>query len=364
MFNDDETTTERVENPFGTNQMAQRVSGALADAQSSGAVAEIQGMMILAKRFPRDEKASVDKILMACTRPSLAEKATYQYARGGTDITGPSIRLAETIAQKWGNIKFGVVEMSRSQGQSEMQAYAFDMETLTFAERKFIVRHIRDKKGGGVALSDERDIYELSANMGARRLRACILELIPGDVVEMAVKQCDTTLRTNIEITPEYLKQMLVGFLKYGVSKQQIEKRIQRTIDSITPAQIVNLGNVFNSLRDGMSEPVDWFEPEAETGIDKMMKATEKRAAAASKPADVKEDSGKVENAAPAGDTQGGGDSVTLSDVTQKLIKAFRRATDIDVLQADATLIETLPPEEQEDARAVYIERLEALGVK
>ena len=182
MFNDDETTTERVENPFGTNQMAQRVSGALADAQSSRDVAEIQGMLILAKRFPRDQKAAVDRILITCARPSLAEKATYQYARGGTDITGPSIRLAEAIAQNWGNMLFGITELSRGTGQSECLAYAWDLETLVRSEKKFIVRHIRDTKGGGYALKDERDIYELIANMGARRQRACILAVIPGDV--------------------------------------------------------------------------------------------------------------------------------------------------------------------------------------
>ena len=41
---------------------------------------------------------AMDKILQACTRPSLAEGALYSYSRGGSEITGPSIRLAEVAA--------------------------------------------------------------------------------------------------------------------------------------------------------------------------------------------------------------------------------------------------------------------------
>ncbi len=43
-------------------------------------------------------------------------------------------------------------------------------------------------------------------------------------------------------------------------TKEQIEKRIQRRIDSIQPAQVVALRKVYASLRDGMSSPSEWFE--------------------------------------------------------------------------------------------------------
>lgn len=55
--------------------------------------------------------------------------------------------------------------------------------------KQFQVRHWRDTKSGGYALKDSRDIYEKVANDGARRLRACILAVIPADVVETAVKE-------------------------------------------------------------------------------------------------------------------------------------------------------------------------------
>jgi hypothetical protein len=104
------------------------------------------------------------------------------------------------------------------------------------------------------------------ANQGARRVRACILGVVPGDVVEAAVKQAETTLATRAEVTPERLQSLLEKFSAYGVTKEQIETRIQRRLDAMTPALLVQLGKVYNSLKDGMSTPGDWFEmPERPT---------------------------------------------------------------------------------------------------
>jgi hypothetical protein len=46
---------------------------------------------------------------------------------------------------------------------------------------------------------------------------------------------------------------------EFGVTIHQIEGRIQRKLDAITPANLVGLRRIFNSLRDGMSSVEDWF---------------------------------------------------------------------------------------------------------
>lgn len=248
-------------NPFGAvSAGAGAPRGAMTEALVQREVAEVQAAMLLAKKFPRDPIAAMDRILNSCSRQTLAESGMYQYSRGGSDVTGPSIRLAETLAQGWGNLLCGVAEVSRGTGSSECLAYAWDLETGFRDEKRFTVRHWRDTKAGGRPLTDERDIYELIANMGARRKRACLLTVIPGDVVEAAVRQCEVTLHTKAEVTEDRIKSLLEKFATYGVTKEQIEKRIQRRIESLTPALLVSLGKVYNSLRDGMSAPSDWFE--------------------------------------------------------------------------------------------------------
>ena len=274
---------DRTTNPFAVTQTAQHHSagGALAQATQSRDVAETQAMFLMASMRPRDPVRAMDRILNACTRVTLAEKSTYEYSRGGSDVNGPSIRLAEAIAQQWGNFDFGFREISRGidpdgVGWSEVMAYAIDMETVTRKPIFFRVRHWRDTKKGGYALKDERDIYELMANMASRRVLNCILSLIPGDVVEAAVNQCATTLKTSADTSPEAIARMVDAFANLGVTKAQIEKRIQRRLDTIQPGQIVQLRRIYTSISDDMSRAEDWFEP-----IDASMEPQAKPKAAA-----------------------------------------------------------------------------------
>ena len=95
-------------------------------------------------------------------------------------------------------------------------------------------------------------------------MRNCILALIPGDVIEAAVEQCHKTLVTTCDINPESLRKLVQAFEEFNVTKKQIEKRIQRHLESITPAQFVRMREIYTSLRDGMSEPSDWFDEESE----------------------------------------------------------------------------------------------------
>ena len=109
-------------------------------------------------------------------------------------------------------------------------------------------------------LRDERDIYELCANQAQRRVRACLEAIIPGDVVDVAMTQTDRTLKSKADTSLEAMAKMVEAFTEFGVTKEQIEKRIQRRLSAISPAQVVTLKRIYASLRDGMSEPSEWFE--------------------------------------------------------------------------------------------------------
>lgn len=239
---------------------AARGASASVEVAQAREMAEVQSMVIMARRFPRDEVRATDRIRNACQRESLAESAVYQYARGGTDVTGPSIRLAEALAQNWGNIQCGVRELEQRNGESTCEAYAWDLETNTRVAKVFHVAHIRHTKRGDTLLTDPRDIYEMVANNGSRRMRSCILSVIPGDIVEMAVSQCEQTLNSQADNSLGNIERLLKAFEALGVSRQQIEARIQRRADAITKAQVVQLRKIYASVKDGMSHADDWFD--------------------------------------------------------------------------------------------------------
>lgn len=240
-------------------QKSQSLSAA-ADSDQTRAMAEVQAQMILAKKFPRDEVRARDRILNSCARKGLAEVSQFCFSRGGKEITGPSIDLMVVIAAQWGNITHGWRELSRMNGASEVEAFAWDVETNTKVSRNITVKHIRDKSEGGKPLTSERDINELCANYASRAVRTCLEKVIPPDITDDAVAQCDFTLNSKAEITPEKIRGMLEQFSEYGVTQEMIVKRVQRNLDTMTPVQMVQMVRIYKSLKDGMSKPEEWFD--------------------------------------------------------------------------------------------------------
>lgn len=233
--------------------------------ESSRAIAEAQGKLVIAKRFPRNEIDAFAKVMTACQRKSLAEKAFYSYPRGEETVQGPTIRFAEELARCWGNIDYGIKELSQGNGNSEMQAYCWDLETNTMSVQNFTNPHRKEVKGNIKELTSLRDIYENNANMAARRLRARILAVLPSDLVDEAIKECRKTLTGNNE-TPliDRVKSMTVAFGKIGVTQEMIEGRLKRKIETMTAEDFADYIGIYNSLKENNSKISDWFEYEKE----------------------------------------------------------------------------------------------------
>lgn len=189
--------------------------------EQSRAIAEVQAMVVVAQRLPRNVPAAIGQVRESCKVFSLASVAFFEYSRGTASVSGPSIRLATELARCWGNINYGVVELSRddARGVSEMLAFAWDVQTNVRNSTSFIVPHKRDRKGGAVDLTDMRDIYENNANQAARRLREMILRALPSWLVEDAKGLCQITLEK-------------------GEGDVPLDKRIARTIETMGNAGI------------------------------------------------------------------------------------------------------------------------------
>lgn len=223
---------------------------------------EVKAMVFMAKQFPRDLSQSFQRIMTACERKLVAENSQYEYPRGSEKVSGPSVRLMEVIAQNWGNIDTGVVELEQKNGESVAMAYAWDLETNVRETKIFTVKHERHTKRGIQKLSDPRDIYELVANMGSRRRRACILGVIPGDIVEKAIEQCNKTLKgTTNEPLIDRLNKVMSQFEKeFSVSTAMIETHFGYKVSAFTENDLIKLKKIGLSIRDGMSKREDYFE--------------------------------------------------------------------------------------------------------
>lgn len=256
-------TTERTPNPFAAPQAVDNQTAGTSMATSQ-AMAAVQGAVVMAKQFPRNQAEAMQRILDACTRKSLANEAIYQFPKGGTSVTGPSIRLAEVLAQNWGNIDFGIIELTQEGGRSQVMAYGWDLETNVRQQKIFMVDHKMKAHGSIKTLTDPRDIYEHTANQGARRMRACILGILPRDVVEAAMSQVLMTQRNSVEAPEEEIKSLVEAFAKFGVSEAAIKTRLGHNLKSVSAAEVLRFRQIYASIRDEMSSPKDWFDIEAE----------------------------------------------------------------------------------------------------
>lgn len=220
-------------------------------------VQEVQAMVFMAKQFPRDERQAAERILSACKREQLAKDGLYSYPRGGTRVEGPSIRLAETLVRYWGNADYGTRILEAGNKSCKVEAFCWDIETNVRSRKVFDVSLIRHTNSGDYLLTDPRDIYEEVANKGARRVRNCILAILPADVVDAAVAQCKKTqedaIKNGKETIEERTEKMLTLFAEYKVTKEMIEAYIGCNLSAITPDWLRKLANVLKSLQDGMA---------------------------------------------------------------------------------------------------------------
>lgn len=252
------------------------VGAALATRQAQ----EVQAMVIMAKRFPRDIVEVERKLVQSCKRPKLAEIAVYEYPRGGQKVTGPSIRLAEAAAQAMGNVDFGWTEIQRLEDESICMAYAWDIENNIRRTTTFSVPHYRDKtdkvtkKKVKERLVDDRDIYEMCANQASRRMRGCILQVVPGDMVDLALSECEKTLQESQGTVQEQAGKWINAFKKqYNVEAISIIKYLSSKPETWTYNDIHRLRKLYNSLQDGMTTVEEAFPDMAAKPITKEQKA-------------------------------------------------------------------------------------------
>jgi len=225
------------------------------------AVAEAQGKLTIAKSFPRNINQATQELLEACRIPALASQAFYSVPRkGGRPDTGASIRLAEEIARIWGNLDYGHRELSRGDGKSEVEVYAWDMQTNTFSRRQVTVMHSRYTTAyGNQPLKDPRDIDNLISNVSAKHKRACILAIIPKWLKEMAEQECKLTLSGNNTIPlAQIIRNVVADFSRFGVTLEQIEDYFGKESELFDQDDLHELTGIINALRDG-SKPKDFF---------------------------------------------------------------------------------------------------------
>lgn len=252
--------------------------------EQSRAIAEVQAMVVVAQQCPRDMQRAIGDMRDSTGRLALAARAFYTVPNRGN---GPSVHLARELARIWGNIQYGVHELRRDDaaGESEVQAFAWDLQTNTRSVRTFVVPHARMKGGQRQKLTDLGDIYLSNQNVGARAVRECIFTVLPTWFTEEAQDLCRGTLEHGegkpLEVR---ISEMVAGFAAIGVKVNQLEQKLGRKRGAWTASDVAQMGITYNSItRDGLAVEEE-FPPERVTASE--IRSTPK-ARATTAPVDV-----------------------------------------------------------------------------
>ncbi|EMD0638883.1 hypothetical protein VPZ60_004299 [Salmonella enterica] len=228
--------------------------------EAQRAITEAQTKIQIAKMFPRDESAAFTKLMFACSQIGFAEDAFYSLPRGDKSISGPSIRMAEEIARVYGNFTYGHRELSRGQGKSEVEVFAWDVENNNYTSRQITVMHIQDTKSGSYALKSQADIDTRIANIASKQLRGRILSLIPKWMLSEAIARCRATLAGGDDSAKrtERLDMLEKRFATRNVSRANLEQYLGTPLSLITEDQFADLYGVYTALKEGVS-PSEFF---------------------------------------------------------------------------------------------------------
>lgn len=222
--------------------------------EMSRAEAEVKAAVVLAQQNPRPVQAAVEEMRYACRQYVLADKAFFSYKKGDDTISKPSIHLARELALIWGNIQHGTMELSRDVelGQSEILAYAWDLQRNSRSSQVFISPHVRDTKTGPRKLAKLQDVYENNANAGARRLREAIFAVLPDWYVTEAVQLCEATLQQGDGTAlADRVAEAVTAYERVGVTVQELETKVGRPRDAWDEADVSKLQILYQSVQRG-----------------------------------------------------------------------------------------------------------------
>lgn len=249
--------------------------------ESERAIAEARGKIQVAKMFPRSMAQAMAEFMDACKSPDFANTAFYAVPNRGS---GPSIRFMEEAARCYGNMQYGHRELSRSDGKSEVEVFAWDVERNNESKRQVTVLHIVDTKNGPKKLVDQADIDNRIANVASKQMRGRIAALMPKAMVAAGVAACKLTLAGgNDKPISQRVNDMVGAFGKYGVTVKHLAEYVGHTLDNVTIDELADLIGVFNALKEG-AKASEYFTISAAPAVDvvanQVMGAIQQQAAA------------------------------------------------------------------------------------
>jgi hypothetical protein len=209
--------------------------------------AEIDIQISTAKAFPRSLTQFKQKVMsMATIDAEVAESCTYVVPRGGKQITGPSVRLAEMVAAAYTNLRTGARVVYQDDKKIVAQGIVHDMENNIYhteeVERSLLQHEWVDdpnnpgkrKKSGKMTTVNE-DMKILAGRAAcAIAYRNAIYKVVPAALIQDLYEKIQEVAKGTAETLVARRKKRVQFFRDLGVKDEQICAALEvKAIDDI-----------------------------------------------------------------------------------------------------------------------------------
>ena len=245
--------------------------------------ADIDAQVATAHAYPRDLQKVLNKIeTLATMDRETAEDCFYVLRRKGSNgqdsvIEGLSVRMAEIIANAWGNLRIATHIVGNDGRMITAQAVCHDLES-NVAVCKEVKRSITTKSGATFS----QDMQVVTGNAAsAIAFRNAVLTVIPKAVTKRIVNNVrNVALGQAIDVETSR-QNVMQYFAKLGVTQEQLFFYLEvGSVQEIDKQKIFELRATANAIKEGTTTVNETFV--------KPMQEAKRQAEAAQKATDAK----------------------------------------------------------------------------
>jgi len=255
--------------------------------------AEIDVAIATARRFPHHQphQLSVVKQRMmsfATLDEDTAASCFYTLPRGGKNIQGPSVRLAEIAVSCFGNLRAGsrIIHTSTDGANPHVvvQSVVMDLEANVSVSIEKRRRIVGKKSKGGVI--DEDDINLAANACAAIAFRDATFKVVPLALVKPVFEAARKVAVGDAKTLSDRRAKCIEAFAKMGVTRDRVLAKLgKKSLDDIDLADLETLIGLFNAIREDSLSIDEAFTVETKPDLSDLNTRLKQKAAATAAPA-------------------------------------------------------------------------------
>jgi hypothetical protein len=258
-------------NDIVVNQQMALGAETASTAMSAQAKALAEARYVIALRNPRNWDQVRQDVMMECKRPSFAHnKSAYYIKPIGEGVEGLGIRFTEVALRCMKNIQVRTAVLFEDSEKEIIRVTVEDLEsTLAYDSDILIAKTVERSKplsdGSYISMrknSWNKPVYTVPATedemlnkrsaLISKAQRTLALRLIPGDIQDEAVAMIKRIRADEAAKDPAAERKKIIdAFGEIGVRANDLTTYLGHSIDTCSPAEIVNLRGIYGAISQG-----------------------------------------------------------------------------------------------------------------